>query len=69
MLVHKCPCQKQKDTISLEDILKAFPEEEDAQLKRIDEIYMSLNRLSAGELLAIDETSNGEMVKTIFTNL
>lgn len=58
-----------KDTISLEDILKAFPEEEDAQLKRIDEIYMKLNRLSAGELLEIDEKSDGEMVKNNFYKL
>jgi hypothetical protein len=65
----KSGIEETKDTISLEDILKAFPEEEDAQLKRIDEIYMSLNRLSAGELLAIDETSNGEMVKNNFYKL
>jgi hypothetical protein len=58
-----------KDTISLEDILKAFPEEEDAQLKRIDEIYMKLNRLSAGELLEIDEKSDREMVKNNFYKL
>jgi hypothetical protein len=65
----KSGIEETKDTISLEDMLKAFPEEEESQLKRIDEIYLNLNRLSEGELLRIDEKSDREMVKNNFYKL
>lgn len=65
----KSGMEETKDTISLEDILKAFPEEEESQLKRIHEIYMNLNRLNAGELLGIDDKSDREMVKNNFYKL
>ncbi len=51
-----------EDTVSLDDMLKAFHEDEDALSAKIDEVYSSLNRFSAGELLNIDEMSDGEAV-------
>lgn len=55
--------EKAEETVSLEDILKAFPEEEEALIKRVDVVYSNLNRLSASELLEIDERSDAETVK------
>jgi hypothetical protein len=51
-----------QDTLSLDDILNAFHEEEEALLKRINEVYANLGRLDPNELLEIDEQSDGDTV-------
>ena len=51
-----------QDTLSLDDILNAFHKEEEALLKRINEVYANLGRLDPNELLEIDEQSDGDTV-------
>jgi hypothetical protein len=57
------------ETVSLDDILKAFHEEEDSFLKKIDELYLNLNIINMGELLKIDEQSDVETVKNNYYKL
>lgn len=57
------------ETVSLDDILKVFPEEEDTFLQRIDGVYLNLNRFNMDELLEIDEKSDGETVKNNYYKL
>jgi thymidylate kinase len=57
------------EIVSLDDILKAVHEEEDTFLQRIDGVYLNLNRLNMGELLEIDEKSDGEAVKNNYYKL
>ena len=60
---------KAEDAVILDDILKAFHDEEDALRKRIDILYSNLNRLSESELLEIDEKSDGETLKNNYYKL
>ena len=61
--------EKAEDAVILDDILKAFHDEEDALRKRIDILYSNLNRLSESELLEIDEKSDGEALKNNYYKL
>lgn len=61
--------EEAEEMVSLEDILEPFSAEEEAFRKRVDEIYLSLNRLNAGELLEVDENSDGETVKKNYYRL
>jgi hypothetical protein len=61
--------EKANDAVSLEDILKAFHEEGEALLKKVDGVYSNLTMLSAGELLEIDESSDTEAVKNNYYKL
>jgi hypothetical protein len=61
--------EKANDAVSLEDILKAFHEEEETLIKRVDGVYSNLNMLNAGELLEIDESSDTETVKNNYYKL
>ncbi len=61
--------EKANDAVSLEDILKAFHEEEETLIKRVDGVYSNLNMLNAGELLEIDENSDTETVKNNYYKL
>lgn len=61
--------EKANDAVSLEDILKAFHEEEETLIKRVDGVYSNLNMLNAAELLEIDENSDTETVKNNFYKL
>jgi hypothetical protein len=61
--------EKAEDAVILDDILKAFHDEEDALRKRIDILYSNLNRLSESELLEIDEKSDGETLKNNYYKL
>lgn len=57
------------ETVSLDNILKVFHEEEDTFLKKIDELYLNLNRFNMGDLLDIDENSDSETVKNNYYKL
>jgi Fe2+ or Zn2+ uptake regulation protein len=61
--------EKASDAVSLEDILKAFHEEEETLLKRVDGVYSNLNSLNASELLEINEQSDAEAVKNNYYKL
>jgi curved DNA-binding protein CbpA len=61
--------EKQEETVTVEEILKPFPEEEDAFIKRVDEIYSNLDKLSLHELLEIDENSDAETIKRNYFRL
>lgn len=61
--------EKAEDAVILDNILKAFHDEEESLLKRIDILYSNLNRLSESELLEIDEKSDGETLKDNYYNL
>ena len=61
--------EKAEDAVILDDILKAFHDEEDALRKRIDILYSNLNKLSESELLEIDEKSDGETLKNNYYKL
>jgi DnaJ-domain-containing protein 1 len=61
--------EKANDAVSLEDILKAFHEEGETLLKKVDGVYSNLTMLSAGELLEIDESSDTEAVKNNYYKL
>lgn len=61
--------EKANDAVSLEDILKAFHEEEETLIKRVDGVYSNLNMLNAAELLEIDENSDTETVKNNYYKL
>jgi len=54
--------EEAKDVVPLDDLLKAYHEDEDELLKRIEGVYSNLDSFSPGELLEIDEQSDGETV-------
>ena len=58
-----------QNTLSLDDMLNSFHEEEGALLKRINEVYANLSRLDPNELLEIDEQADAEMVMNNYYNL
>jgi len=57
------------ETISLEDVLQPFAEEEDEFVMRAHEIYSNLDKLGLHELLEIDENSDTETVKKNYYRL
>jgi DnaJ-domain-containing protein 1 len=61
--------EKANDAVSLEDILKAFHEEEETLVKRVNGVYSNLNSLNASELLEINEQSDAEAVKNNYYKL
>lgn len=58
-----------QETLSLDDILNSFHGEDEALLKRINEVHASLYRLAPNELLEIDEQSDGETVMNNYYKL
>lgn len=56
-------------TVSLDDILQPFAEEEEEFAKRARELYSNLARVEMHELLEIDENSDGETVKKNYYRL
>jgi len=61
--------QGAQDTLSLDDMLNSFHEEEGALLKRINEVYANLSRLDPNELLEIDEQADAETVMNNYFKL
>jgi tetratricopeptide (TPR) repeat protein len=61
--------EKAEETVTVEEILKPLPEEEEAFVKRVDEIYSKLSALSPNELLEIDENSDAEAIKRNYFRL
>lgn len=61
--------EKQEEVVTAEDILKPFPEEEEAFVKRVDELYSNLEKLTANELLEINEHSDAETIKKNYYRL
>ena len=61
--------EKPEETVTAEEILKPVSEEEEAFVKKVDEIYSKLNKLSPNELLEIDENSDAETIKRNYYRL
>jgi Tfp pilus assembly protein PilF/DnaJ-domain-containing protein 1 len=61
--------EKLEETVSVEEILKPLPEEEEVFLKKVDEIFSKLNKLSPSELLEVDENSDAAAVKRNYYRL
>ncbi|TAL23515.1 MAG: DUF4388 domain-containing protein [Nitrospirae bacterium] len=57
------------ETVSFEDLLQPFAEEEEEFIKRVAEIYSNLDKLKLHELLEIDENSDTETVKKNYYRL
>ena len=60
---------KDEGTISLNDILTPYSAEEEILLKKVDEIYARLGSMTMMELLAVDETADGETIKKSYYRL
>jgi curved DNA-binding protein CbpA len=61
--------EKQEETVTVEEILKPLTGEEEPFIKRVDEIYSKLDKLSLHELLEIDENSDPETIKKNYYRL
>ncbi len=61
--------EKQDEAVTVEDILKHLPEEEEAFVKKVDEMYSNLDKLTANELLEVDEHSDAETIKKNYYRL
>jgi tetratricopeptide (TPR) repeat protein len=61
--------EKLEETVSVEEILKPLSEEEEVFIKRVDEIFSKLNKLSPNELLEVDENSDAGAVKRNYYRL
>jgi curved DNA-binding protein CbpA len=61
--------EKPDETVTFEAILKPLPEEEEAFVKKVNELYSNLDRLTVNELLEIDENSDAETVKKNYYRL
>jgi tetratricopeptide (TPR) repeat protein len=61
--------EKLEETVSVEEILKPLPEEEEVFLKKVDETFSKLNKFSPSELLEIDENSDAGAVKRNYYRL
>jgi curved DNA-binding protein CbpA len=61
--------EEAEEPISPEEILQPVPEEEEDFRRRVDEIYLNLDSLSANELLGVDESSDGETIKKNYYRL
>jgi len=57
------------ETVSLEDLLQPFAEEEDELTKRVEEIYSNLDRLRLNELLEVGEDADVEAIKKNYYRL
>ncbi len=60
---------KEGQTVLFEDIIRAFHDEEDALIKRVEVLYSNLNRLSEDELLEIDENTDVETIRNNYYKL
>ena len=58
-----------EETVSLEEILQPVSEDENAFLKKVDELYSSLGRLTPYQLLEVDGTYDEETVKRNYYRL
>ena len=61
--------EKLEETVSVEEILKPLSEEEEVFVKRVDETFSKLNKLSPNELLEVDENSDAGAVKRNYYRL
>jgi curved DNA-binding protein CbpA len=61
--------EKPEEAVTVEDILKPFPEEEEAFVKRVDELYSNIEKLTANELLEINKNSDAETIKKNYYRL
>jgi len=57
------------ETVSLDDLLQPFAEEEDAHIKRVEHIYSNLERLRLNELLEVSEDAGVEEIKKNYYRL
>ena len=57
------------ETVSLDELLQPFAEEEDALIKRVEEIYSNLDRLKLNELLEVSEDADVEAIKKNYYGL
>ncbi len=57
------------ETVSFEDLMQPFAEEEEAFMKRVGEIYSNLDMLKMHELLEIDKNSDAETIKKNYYRL
>ncbi|MCE5194528.1 MAG: DnaJ domain-containing protein [Nitrospiraceae bacterium] len=57
------------ETISLDDILQPFAEEEDKFVKKVREIYPNLNRLGPDKLLEVNGKSDADTIKKNYYRL
>lgn len=61
--------EETEETVSLEEVLQPVSEDESAFLRKVDEIYLSLERLTPHELLDVDDNSDEETVKKNYYKL
>jgi tetratricopeptide (TPR) repeat protein len=61
--------EKTEVAVPLEDILKPFPKEKEVLIKIVDQLYANLDRLSARELLEVDESSDVEIIRINYYRL
>jgi tetratricopeptide (TPR) repeat protein len=59
----------EKAEVPLEEILKPVPEEEEEFIKKVNEIYLNLDSLTAEELLEVDKNSGAETIKKNYYRL
>ena len=57
------------ETVSLDELLQPFAEEEDAFIKRVEEIYLNLDRLKLNELLEVSEDADVDAIKKNYYRL
>jgi len=57
------------ETVSLDELLQPFAEEEDALIKRVEEIYSNLDRLKLNELLEVGEDADVDSIKKNYYRL
>ena len=57
------------ETVSFEDLMQPFAEEEEEFMKRVGEIYSNLDMLKMHELLEIDKNSDAETIKKNYYRL
>lgn len=57
------------ETVSFEDLMQPFAEEEEEFIKRVGEIYSNLDKLKLHELLEIDKDSDAETIKKNYYRL
>jgi tetratricopeptide (TPR) repeat protein len=60
---------EEEEPIPPEEILQPVPEEGEALIKKVDEIYVNLDSLSAYELLEVDENSDENTIKKQYYRL
>ncbi|HBR21906.1 MAG TPA: hypothetical protein DD713_04965 [Nitrospiraceae bacterium] len=57
------------ETVSLDDLLQPFAEEEDTLIKKVEEIYSNLDRLRLNELLEVGEDADADTIKKNYYRL